>query len=207
MSEDSLDVVAKRLDVGTYLLMGKGEEHSGGRNKKALLADCVEALFAACYIDSGIEPARSFILKFMIPQIEAVVRNNYHHDFKTSLQEYCQHCYKKTPVYTLVDKKGPEHDFIFFVTVDVHGQAFGPAQGSTKNRLNKMPQSLPTKDWTSRRSKPLPSDFSLGKEAVLFRSVTDLRLRGQAGTRAFPSPVGLWERQWRGCRCRPRTDP
>jgi ribonuclease-3 len=134
VSEDSLDVVAKKLDVGTYLLMGKGEEHSGGRNKKALLADCVEALFAASYIDSGIEPARSFILKFMIPQIEAVVRNNYHHDFKTSLQEYCQHCYKKTPVYTLVDKKGPEHDFVFFVTVDVHGQAFGPAQGSTKKQ-------------------------------------------------------------------------
>lgn len=134
VSEDSLDVVAKKLHLGTYLLMGKGEERSGGREKKALLADCVEALFAACYLDQGFIPTRDFILSCMVPQIEDVVRNNYHHDFKTSLQEYCQHCYKKTPVYTLVDKKGPEHDFTFFVTVNVHGQVFGPAQGSTKKQ-------------------------------------------------------------------------
>jgi len=134
VSEDSLDVVAMKLGVGQYLLMGRGEEHSGGRTKKALLADTVEAVFAACYLDCGFEPTRMFILKYMIPQIEAVVQDNYHHDFKTSLQEYTQHCYKTVPVYTLVDKKGPEHDFTFYVKVSIHGQDFGPAEGSTKKQ-------------------------------------------------------------------------
>ncbi|MFA6845755.1 MAG: ribonuclease III [Sphaerochaetaceae bacterium] len=138
VSEDSLASIALNLNLGKYLLIGKGEEHSGGRTKKALLADCMEALFAACYLDSGFKVAQTFILKYLVPQINAVVQNNYHHDFKTSLQEFMQRKYKCTPVYTLVKKTGPEHDFVFFVTVKVNDLVFGPAQGSTIKKAEQM---------------------------------------------------------------------
>ncbi|MDY6343321.1 MAG: ribonuclease III [Sphaerochaetaceae bacterium] len=138
VSEDSLAVVAGKLHIGRYLLMGKGEERSGGRTKKALLADCVEALFAACYLQCGFEPTRTFILKYLVPQINAVVLNGYHHDFKTSLQEFVQYYWKKVPSYTLVKKTGPEHAFQFFVTVSVKDKVYGPAEGTTIKNAEQM---------------------------------------------------------------------
>lgn len=132
VSEDSLAMIARNLEVDKYLLIGKGEENSGGREKKALLADCMEALFAACYLDSGFEVAKEFVMRFLKDQIEAVLKYDYHRDYKTSLQEYMQKRWRKCPVYTLVKKTGPEHEFTFFVEVQVNNQTFGPAQGSNK---------------------------------------------------------------------------
>ncbi|HBO35276.1 MAG TPA: ribonuclease III, partial [Sphaerochaeta sp.] len=119
VSEDSLAMIARQLHVDRYLLIGKGEENTGGREKKALLADCMEALFAACYLDSGFEAAKSFIMRYLEQQIRAVLDDDYHRDYKTSLQEYMQKRWRKVPSYTLVKKTGPEHDFTFFVEVDV----------------------------------------------------------------------------------------
>jgi ribonuclease-3 len=132
VSEDSLAMVARKLGIDQYLLIGKGEEYSGGREKKALLADCLEALFAACYLDSGFEVARNFVMKYLEPQIQAVLKYDYHRDYKTSLQEYMQKRWRKCPTYTLVKKTGPEHDFTFFVEVKVNDLSFGPAQGRNK---------------------------------------------------------------------------
>ena len=142
VSEDSLAMVADKLHVGAYLLMGKGEEHSGGRTKKALLADCVEAIFAACYLQCGFEETRTFILKYLVPQINAVVLKGYHHDYKTSLQEYVQYHWKKVPTYTLVKKTGPEHAFQFFVTVTVKDKVFGPSEGTTIKNAEQMAAKL-----------------------------------------------------------------
>ncbi|HKL57390.1 MAG TPA: ribonuclease III [Sphaerochaeta sp.] len=132
VSEDSLTMIARKLEVDKYLLIGKGEENSGGRDKKTLLADCMEALFAACYLDSGFEVAKEFVMLYLKDQIHAVLKYDYHRDYKTSLQEYMQKKWRKCPVYTLVKKTGPEHEFTFFVEVQVNNQSFGPAQGRSK---------------------------------------------------------------------------
>ncbi len=134
VSEDSLAMIARSLEVDKYLLIGKGEENSGGRNKKALLADCMEAIFAACYLDSGFEAAKNFIMRYLENQIRAVLEDDYHRDYKTALQEYMQKKWRMVPTYTLVKKTGPEHDFTFFMQVDVNGQIFGLAQGRNKKQ-------------------------------------------------------------------------
>ncbi|MDD3057712.1 MAG: ribonuclease III [Sphaerochaeta sp.] len=138
VSEDSLAMIARSLGVDRYLLLGKGEEHTGGRDKKALLADCMEALFAACYLDSGFVAAQEFVMRYLEKQIRSVLEDDYKRDYKTSLQEYMQKRYRKVPTYTLVKKTGPEHDFTFFVQVDVNGQVFGPAQGNNKKEAEQM---------------------------------------------------------------------
>ncbi len=142
VSEDSLAMIARQLHVDRYLLIGKGEENTGGREKKALLADCMEALFAACYLDSGFEAAKSFIMRYLEQQIRAVLDDDYHRDYKTSLQEYMQKRWRKVPSYTLVKKTGPEHDFTFFVEVDVNGRVFGPASGANKKQAEQMAAKL-----------------------------------------------------------------
>jgi len=142
VSEDSLAMIARQLHVDRYLLIGKGEENTGGREKKALLADCMEALFAACYLDSVFEAAKSFIMRYLEQQIRAVLDDDYHRDYKTSLQEYMQKRWRKVPSYTLVKKTGPEHDFTFFVEVDVNGRVFGPASGANKKQAEQMAAKL-----------------------------------------------------------------
>ena len=142
VSEDSLAMIARKLHVDKYLLIGKGEENTGGRDKKALLADCMEALFAACYLDSGFEAAKSFVMRYLEQQIRAVLDDDYHRDYKTSLQEYMQKRWRKVPSYTLVKKTGPEHDYTFFVEGDVNGKVFGPASGVNKKQAEQMAAKL-----------------------------------------------------------------
>jgi len=142
VSEDSLAMIARKLHVDKYLLIGKGEENTGGRDKKALLADCMEALFAACYLDSGFEAAKSFVMRYLEQQIRAVLDDDYHRDYKTSLQEYMQKRWRKVPSYILVKKTGPEHDYTFFVEVDVNGKVFGPASGVNKKQAEQMAAKL-----------------------------------------------------------------
>lgn len=142
VSEDSLAMIAKKLHVDRYLLIGKGEEITGGREKKALLADCMEAIFAACYLDSGFEAAKEFVMRHLEKQIQAVLQDDYHRDYKTSLQEYMQKRWRKVPAYTLVRKTGPEHDYTFYVEVDVNGKVFGPASGANKKQAEQMAAKL-----------------------------------------------------------------
>ncbi len=132
VSEESLAGIAKHLGVDNYILIGKGEEYSGGRTKKALLADCMEAIFGSYYLDAGIESAKEFILRLLVPEIKSVLENKHKKDYKTLLQEFVQKKYKKYPTYELMKRTGPEHDNTFWVQVTVQGKVFGPASGSNK---------------------------------------------------------------------------
>ncbi len=132
VSEDTLSVIALALHVNEYLILGKGEEMSGGRGKKAILADAVEAVIGALYLDSGYRTAEQFVLEIMNPQIEMVLQNRHHKDYKTLLQEYYQKQYKSVPKYILIKKTGPDHDRTFWVTVDLRGTVFGPESGKNK---------------------------------------------------------------------------
>jgi len=132
VSEDVLSGVALELQIDELLVLGKGEELSGGRNKKAILADALEALIGALYLDSGYKNTYAFVGRFLHAEIERVLDNKHFLDYKSLLQEFCQRKFKKCPVYRLVKRSGPEHDRIFWVDVTVNGQIFGPATGKNK---------------------------------------------------------------------------
>ncbi len=132
VSEDALSEVALRLELDQYLVMGHGEELTGGRMKKAILADCVEAVIASVFLDKGFEEAKRFVLSIMMPIIEKAVGNNYRKDYKTTLQEYIQKRYKKVPEYNMTGSMGPEHDQRFYYTVTIQGKTYGPAVGHNK---------------------------------------------------------------------------
>ncbi len=132
VSEDSLAGIAKRIKVDNFILIGKGEEYSGGRGKKALLADCMESIIGAYYLDSGFKDVQTFILKYLVPEIVKVLENRHKKDYKTLLQEYVQKRYKTYPRYHVVKKTGPDHDKMFWVEVVVHDVVYGPGKGKNK---------------------------------------------------------------------------
>jgi ribonuclease III len=132
VSEDTLSGIALSLHVNDYLVLGKGEEMSGGRGKKAILADAVEAIIGALYLDSGYKIAEQFVLGIIDPQIQLVLQNRHHKDYKTLLQEFIQKQYKSVPKYVLIKKTGPDHDRTFWVSVDIHGTVYGPESGKNK---------------------------------------------------------------------------
>lgn len=132
VSEDSLAEIAKSIKVDNFILIGKGEEYSGGRSKKAILADCMEAVIGAYYLDSGFKASRSFVLKYLVPEINKVLENRHKKDYKTLLQEYVQKRYKSYPRYSLVKKTGPDHDRTFWIEVTIQGKSYGPGKGKNK---------------------------------------------------------------------------
>ena len=132
VSEDILSSVAKRLGVDQVLLIGKGEENSGGRQKKALLADALEAVFGAYYLDVGFSDVQKFILTLLVPEINTVLEDRHKKDYKTLLQEYVQKAHKSYPKYVLLDKTGPDHDKTFYMEVQVNGKTWGEGTGKNK---------------------------------------------------------------------------
>lgn len=132
VSEESLAVIAKSLRVDNFILIGKGEEFSGGRSKKALLADCMEAIFGAYFLDSGYKASTELIQRLLVPHIHNVLENKHRKDYKTLLQEFVQKKYKTYPKYNVVKKTGPEHDNTFWVEVLIQKKTFGPASGNNK---------------------------------------------------------------------------
>lgn len=132
VSEASLAPIALTLGIDKMLVLGKGEEMSGGRQKKAILADCVEAVIGAYYLDCGYEAAEKLVLSFIIPEIRKVQQDKGQKDYKTLLQEWFQKKYKAVPVYELVEKTGPDHDRTFRVSVHLKDKVYGPAEGKNK---------------------------------------------------------------------------
>jgi ribonuclease-3 len=132
VSEASLSEISKKLRVDNFILIGKGEEYSGGRSKKAILADALEAIIGAYYLDSGFLPARKFIRQLLVPEINKVLEDRHAKDYKTLLQEYVQKRMKTYPHYKVVQKTGPDHDRTFWIEVHVGGRSFGAGKGKNK---------------------------------------------------------------------------
>ena len=132
VSEDILSGIALNLGIDKMLLLGKGEEMSGGRTKKAILADALEALIGALYLDSGYKPAFDFVSDCIQPEIDKVTGTNYHKDYKSILQEYCQREYRCYPEYVVVKRTGPEHDRTFWMEVRIGDKVYGAGTGRNK---------------------------------------------------------------------------
>jgi ribonuclease-3 len=133
VSSATLASQAERLGLGDHLLLGRGEEKTGGRRKLALLADTYEAVLAAIYVDGGIEQARSFVVREFAGLIEEVRQSGVvGRDHKSALQERLQSQEQPLPEYRLVSTSGPDHQKIFHVEVRVLGRVLAEGQGSSK---------------------------------------------------------------------------
>ena len=132
VSEKTLVQVAQALMIDDFLLIGKGEEMSGGRSKSAILSDVLEAIIGAYYIDSGFALARDFVLRIFAPEVDKVLNDEHSKDYKTMLQEYAQQQFRTYPVYTVIRRNGPEHKQVFWIKVTVKGNTYGPASGLNK---------------------------------------------------------------------------
>jgi ribonuclease-3 len=132
VSEDILSGIARELQIDKLLILGRGEELTGGRTKSAILADALEALIGAIYLDSGYKAAQCFIGAHISVEIGRVLNNRHHRDYKSLLQELSQRLYHKYPVYHLLKRSGPEHERFFWIEVSVNDQTFGPGMGRNK---------------------------------------------------------------------------
>ncbi len=138
VSEDILATVAKRIRVDNYILIGKGEEYSGGRNKKTLLADAMEAIIGAYYLDSGYALVKEFVLRLLLPEIDKVVEDRHKKDYKSLLQEYVQKKYRSYPKYAVVKKSGPDHDKTFVIEVTINNVSYGKGVGKNKKEAEQQ---------------------------------------------------------------------
>jgi ribonuclease-3 len=135
VSETSLAAAARRLDLGARLQLGRGEELSKGREKTSLLADALEAVIAAVYLDGGLEASRIFTLDVLaeeLRQIDSLQAQPGEDDYKTRLQEWCQKRYELLPRYITIRETGPDHQKLFEVEVQVDGKVVGAGQGHSK---------------------------------------------------------------------------
>lgn len=130
--EGSLAESAQVLDIGPYLLLGRGENASGGRERASILADAFEAIIGAIYLDSGIENCRTFILKFLGADLEKINSGHYSRDYKTLLQEVVQKKPDQKIQYQLEDATGPDHNKVFTISVIINGEKMGIGIGKSK---------------------------------------------------------------------------
>ena len=130
--EQALARVADKLQLGGYLLLGHGEEQGGGRSRSSILADAVESLIAACYLDGGFGAALGFIQRFVLTEVPAQRLHNM--DYKTALQELVQQKKSQVLTYELVEETGPDHAKEFAVQVSLNGTVVGRGTGRSKKR-------------------------------------------------------------------------
>ncbi len=129
--EQSLHRVAQKLQLGEYLRLGRGEEHNGGRERPSILADAVEAVIAAMYLDGGMAAADEFIHRNLLSELGAA-EPEFFNDYKTSLQELIQRRSGQVLAYELTGEVGPDHDKTFTVRVLLNGESIGEGAGRTK---------------------------------------------------------------------------
>ena len=133
VSTDTLARLGRRIGLGEFLALGRGEEKTGGRAKHALLADCCEAVIAALYLDGGMEAAHAFIAREFAADFEDVRSPEFWaRDYKSALQELVQAREYPLPEYSVAAESGPDHRKVFHVEVRVRGELMGSARGPSK---------------------------------------------------------------------------
>ena len=130
--EKTLAAVARRIGLGDHLMLGHGEEQGGGRTRDSILADAMESVIAASFLDGGMEAALSFIQRFILTEVPVTRLHN--QDYKTKLQELVQQKKNQVLSYELVGESGPDHDKKFDVDVSLNGKVVGTGSGRSKKR-------------------------------------------------------------------------
>ena len=136
--EGALFEYAGEIRLGDYIYLGNGEEKSGGRNHKAILADAFEAVLAAIYLDGGIEPVRKFLLPFIITKTEKLIKAGRREDYKSHLQQFVQKSPGDILEYVLAGEEGPAHDKCFHFEVKLNNNTIGKGSGGTKREAEQQ---------------------------------------------------------------------
>ena len=134
--EQTLAAAATRIGIGEHLLLGHGEEQGGGRKRNSILADAMESVIAACFLDGGMDAALKVVQQFIL--VEVPVTKLHNADYKTKLQELVQQKKNQVLSYRLAGQSGPDHDKQFDVEVSLNGQVVGTGSGSSKKRAEQM---------------------------------------------------------------------
>ena len=136
--ESALYQAAVQFGLGECLMLSRGEEHTGGKEKPSILSDAVEAVIGAVYLDGGLESARGLVLNMVTKHIKKAARNVNTKDYKTILQEYSQKQHMGNVVYSILSTEGPEHRKIFTLQAVVGGQPMGIGSGGTKQEAGQQ---------------------------------------------------------------------
>ncbi len=141
--------IATSLGLGEYLFLSKGEEKSGGREKDYILANTVEALIGAIYLDQGREAAEIFIETFILVRLDEIIENGLHIDAKSSFQEIAQEKEDATPHYEIIKEEGPDHDKKFTMGAYINTELIAEGTGSSKQKAenNAAENALKAKGW------------------------------------------------------------
>lgn len=132
VSRPALAYLAKKIRLGQYLALGKGEEASGGKNRISILGDAFEALIGALYLDGGLKKVKQFIFKTLKDHIDKLLKEGPQTDYKSILQEFTQSRFSSLPRYQLVSTSGPEHNKVFKVKVFLKNKCYGTGEGKSK---------------------------------------------------------------------------
>ncbi len=138
VSKTVLSDIARALCLGQFLRLGKGEQRTGGRDKDNILADAMEAIFGAIYIDGGFQEARKVIVRLFNERIQEALRTGEAHDFKTVLQELTQGRFGVLPEYSVIREEGEEHKKTYVVEVTIKGEKMGEGTGRSKKEAQMM---------------------------------------------------------------------
>jgi ribonuclease-3 len=132
VNEEGLSRVARSLDLGQLIMLGRGEELTGGRDKNSVLADALEAVIGALYVGNGMPAVLSFVDRFFGEALEGVAKGRQGHDYKSLLQEDAQSRLKAAPKYRVVSETGPDHSKVFEVEVSIGAEIFARSSGRSK---------------------------------------------------------------------------
>jgi ribonuclease-3 len=138
VNERALARLARQLDLAPWLRLGRGERAAGGADKPSILADAMEALFGAIYLDGGLEAAAQVIERLIGPRLEGALARAPGRDPKTQLQELAQRRFHLTPRYTLVSESGPDHAKRFAAEVEVGGRVWGMGEGRSRKEAERL---------------------------------------------------------------------
>lgn len=160
VSRDALHGRALAIDLGLHLLMGRGEEATGGRVRGSTLADAFEALIGAIYLDSDLDSARKFILREMHDELQQVIAEPVDINPKGQLQECLQSLSGNSPIYEAISEAGPEHEKTFVVEVSWEGKPLGRGAGRSKKlaEIEAAADAIEARSWETAKPKPAPSD-------------------------------------------------
>lgn len=134
VDEKGLCQVALELGLGEFILLGKGEESSGGRRKPSILANTLEALIGALYLDAGYSRTQDILQAWFLPSLEKIGRDTGLSDHKSLLQEFTQQRYRTRPGYSLLEENGPAHDKVFKVALQLNGEVIAVGAGKSKKQ-------------------------------------------------------------------------
>ena len=135
---EALAEIAEELRIGDFVLIGRGAEQSGGRGNESILADCLEAVIGAVYLDQGYEKTRKFVIDIFYKKMMELGKAPELGDPKTTLQELTMERWSILPDYTIINQEGPAHRPMFSATVSVRGQTFGRGVGTSKKRAQQI---------------------------------------------------------------------